>query len=241
MQHTEENVFLVSIHSSVSGLQAKFASPFSTVTGIHMVRAFVPMSRYHVEEEDRRVLFGDSPYDLDVGIYTPVSFQDMFCRVCGEGTCVYSQELDSFTFSQPVKGKARLMNTINQGGRHNFMYPHTVRVRCMEVEEHMLRTRSHEIHNTGIADVTCGQHLRVDYTVPKNSFHPIGKLTGLTLFLEDEYGEPYPLHGMNCYFLLELRYRVAKHEVPEGYMGTLAPYDPRSITQHLPQYDSDED
>jgi hypothetical protein len=242
-QYTQEQVFLASIHTKRSGMGITFASPFSYVTGVHLVRGFVPKSRYEVEEGDTHVTLESGEVKvLRTGLYTPEEFRDMFVEVCGEGSCEYDPRTQRFSFPLGFTGSMSLESLVNPGNRHNFGYPHTVKVRCVQVEEHMLRTRGHEVHHTGLGDLVCGDHMRVDYTVPKHPFHPIGKLSGLTLRLEDEYGDEYPLHGMSAYFLLEIRHLVARQDVPVDYMGGLAPgYDPRNISQHLPSFDDDSD
>jgi hypothetical protein len=233
---TTEHVFLASLHTLRTGLRMTFASPFQNVVGVHLVKAYIPQSRRHVEPGDSRVFVGDTVHELDVGDYTGSQLAD---RLGGS----FDESCGAFSLPGDVSASKRMLNLLNVGGRSNLDYPHVVKVRCMEVEEHMLRARSHEVHNTGMADVFCGKPERLDYTVPKNSFHPIGKLSTLTLKLEDEFGDDYPLHGMNAYFLVEIRYLASVQEVPEGYVGTLAPgYNPRDLSAHLPSYsDSDED
>lgn len=89
-----------------------------------------------------------------------------------------------------------------------------VTVRCPEIEQHLYRDRAFEKHFAGLACVKLGgygyQQQRYDFvSFPARRFHPIGKLSRLTIRLERPDGTPYDAHGCDHTLLLVVKYYMA--------------------------------
>lgn len=86
-----------------------------------------------------------------------------------------------------------------------------VQLRCREIEQHLFRTRAYERHNAGLAKVQLGIFgfgaERFDYSsFPRREFHPIGKLSKMTLRFERPNGDLYDFKGVEHNLNLLVRY-----------------------------------
>ena len=102
-------------------------------------------------------------------------------------------------------------------GIYNLAGEPYVILRCPEIEDASFRSMSYTNtnHNIGIAKFKLGvvgfSDNRFDFsTVPSREFHPIGKLTRLTLRFECSTGDLYDFKGVNNTLTIALHYYEAK-------------------------------
>lgn len=147
-------------------------------------------------------------------------------------------ELESRTFS------------IVPPGIYNLIGDRYVLLRCKEIESHVLSSiKSYDVYNpntdsveeqqyeTGIAKFKMGvtgyREERFDFnTLPAYEFHPIGKLTSLTMLFENPDGRPYDFRGINHTVTLVVNYYkpVVSYQERSDEQSRLYPdYDPTSM------------
>lgn len=99
----------------------------------------------------------------------------------------------------------------------NIMYPHSskyILLKCKEIEDHIFRSRSFQRNTPGLAKFNLSTqgdetNQRLDFTtVPVKDFHPIGKLTYLTLRFETSDGELYNFNGLNHTLTFVIRFYI---------------------------------
>jgi hypothetical protein len=105
-------------------------------------------------------------------------------------------------------------------------------LRCREIEENSFRSLSYSKYSLGIAKFRLGvvgyREERLDYSsVPNREFHPIGKLTRLTLRFETANGRLYDFKDVNHTITFSVQY--------------LEPHSTKEFTQSLinANYDGD--
>ena len=100
-------------------------------------------------------------------------------------------------------------------GIYNLTGDPYLQIRCKEIEQHLFRTRAYEKYNAGLAKVQLGifgyGNERFDYSsFPPREFHPIGKLTKMTLRFERPNGQLYDFKGLDHNITIVIRYWVIK-------------------------------
>lgn len=142
-------------------------------------------------------------------------------------------------------------------GIYNLIGDRYILLRCKEIESHVLSSvKSYDVYNpntdsveeqqyeTGIAKFKMGvtgyREERFDFNVlPAYEFHPIGKLTALTMLFENPDGRPYNFRGVNHTVTLVINYYkpVISYEERNNEQSQLYPdYNPSSML-----YKSDQD
>lgn len=101
-------------------------------------------------------------------------------------------------------------------------------VRCKEIEDHLLGSYAYTKFSPGIGlfklaasynDIT---HLRFDFVnLVRKPFHPIGKLSKLTIRFETQDGNMYDFKGINHQLLLLIKYLVPtqKQKLPKPILN----------------------
>lgn len=84
-------------------------------------------------------------------------------------------------------------------------------IRCREIEENSFRSLAYSKYQLGIGRVKLGvvgySDERMDFaSIPMREFHPIGKLSRLTLSFETGSGLPYDFKGVNHNILFNITY-----------------------------------
>ena len=102
-------------------------------------------------------------------------------------------------------------HTIVAPGIYNLVGERYIVLRCPEIEQASFRNLSYTKHTIGLAKFKLGivgySENRFDFsTVPLREFHPIGKLTKLTLRYERPNGELYDFKGVNNTLTIALKY-----------------------------------
>jgi hypothetical protein len=122
---------------------------------------------------------------------------------------------------------------VNLAGSTNY-----VLVRCKEIESYMYRERSNESYHAGIGMVRVtsrgyqGQRLEF-ISFPQRTFHPIDKLSQMTIRIERSDGTLYPTRGVDHSLLFVLRYYTNEHQIK----GAPSPYSiQQQQQQHLHTY-----
>lgn len=102
-------------------------------------------------------------------------------------------------------------HAVRSPGIVNLTGPRYVSIRCPEIESHMFRDRVNERVHAGLGMVQLRgygyRQQRFDFvSFPARTFHPIGKLTKLTIRLERPDGTLYNSNGVDHTLLLVLKY-----------------------------------
>ena len=120
-------------------------------------------------------------------------------------------------------------HTIVAPGIYNLSGEPYILLRCPEIEDASFRSMSYTntAHSIGIAKFTIAGVVgfadnRFDFSsIPTREFHPIGKLSRLTLRFERSTGELYDFKGVNNTLTIALSYYEAK--APEKFEPILNP------------------
>lgn len=99
-------------------------------------------------------------------------------------------------------------------GVYSLVGERYVILRCPEIEEHSYRSLAYSKHNLGLAKFRLGvvgySENRVDFNKVKlREFHPIGRLSRLTLRFETSTGKPYDFKGVNHSITFAIHYLEA--------------------------------
>lgn len=142
------------------------------------------------------------------------------------------------------------VHSIVPPGIYNLIGDRYVLLRCKEIENHVLSSiRSYDVYNpntntveeqqyeTGIAKFKMGvtgyREERFDFnTLPAYEFHPIGKLSTLTMLFENPDGRPYNFRGINHTITLVVNYYkpvISFQERNEQPSQLYPDYDPNAM------------
>jgi hypothetical protein len=102
-------------------------------------------------------------------------------------------------------------NCIKAPGIYSLVGERYIVLRCKEIEENSYRSLSYTKNPMGIAKFTLGivgySEERLDYSsVPAREFHPIGKLSRLTLRFETQKGKLYDFKDVNHTLTFSIKY-----------------------------------
>lgn len=106
----------------------------------------------------------------------------------------------------------------------NLTGPRYVNIRCPEIESHLFRDRVNEACHAGLGMVQLRgygfRESRFDYvSFPPRRFHPLGRLSKLTIRLERPDGSLYDSHGIDHSLLVVLKY----YSLPAGSSAAAPP------------------
>jgi hypothetical protein len=105
-------------------------------------------------------------------------------------------------------------NILMSRGVVNLAGPRFITLRCPEIEEHICSTGKYSKYSTGLgvfklASANALAHLRFDFvSLVRKPFHPIGRISRLTLRFELPDGTLYDFKGVNHQILMTLKYYV---------------------------------
>lgn len=102
-------------------------------------------------------------------------------------------------------------NVLSAPGIYSLVGPRYIVLRCPEIEENSFRSLAYGKHHLGLAKFRLGvvgySENRLDYSkVPTREFHPIGKLSRLTLRFELSSGQLYDFKGVNHTITFAIHY-----------------------------------
>jgi len=100
-------------------------------------------------------------------------------------------------------------------------------IRCKEIEENSYRSLAYTNHQLGIAKIKLGivgyREERIDFaSIPNREFHPVGRLTRLTLRFETGSGLLYDFKGVNHNITFGIQYYepIQKKSFTKSIMNT---------------------
>jgi hypothetical protein len=150
--------------------------------------------------------------------YVKGTFNDNF-RIFASG---YNAKADRFQIRAP--------------GNVNLLGMRYITLRCKEIEDHLSSSFKFNSMSTGIGvfklqDVRDITNLRFDFsTFLRKPFHPIGKLSRLTLRFETPTGTKYDFKGFNHHIMISIKVLVPNLKDRLRFESTLNPnYDPDYI------------
>lgn len=138
-------------------------------------------------------------------------------------------------------------------GIYSLVGPRYVTLRCPEIEENAFRSLSYMRHNLGLAKIRLGvvgySENRLDYSnIPIREFHPIGRLTRLTLRFLLPDGALYDFKGVNHTITFAVHYyepiqkqTFARSIINPNYTGNVLEYMYRQEDQEADSTDQEED
>jgi hypothetical protein len=126
--------------------------------------------------------------------------------------------------------------TIQAPGIVNLLGNRYIILRCKEFEDHLLGSHAYTKYSPGIGlfklaaannDIT---HLRFDFVnLVRKPFHPIGKVSKLTIRFETQEGNTYDFKGVNHQLLFVMKYLVPSQKVKFAKSLLNPNYDPDFI------------
>jgi hypothetical protein len=126
------------------------------------------------------------------------------------------------------------VQVLDAPGIVNLLGVRYITLRCKEIEDHMGAVGKYGRFSTGVgvfklASVSEVASLRFDFvSLIRKPFHPIGKLTRLTLRFEMTSGELYDFKGVNHQILITIKYYVPQLQKSLRFESTILnpEYDP---------------
>lgn len=102
-------------------------------------------------------------------------------------------------------------NMLTAPGIYSLIGPRYIVLRCPEIEENSFRSLAYSKHHLGLAKIRLGvvgySENRLDFSnVPTREFHPIGKLTRITLRFTLPSGQLYDFKGVNHTITFAIHY-----------------------------------
>lgn len=150
----------------------------------------------------RQLGFDTLPKQIESNLYSMTSVQDNTKLFAGN----YNSESIAYILQAP--GIVNLL-----GNRYLIL-------RCKEIEDHLLGSYSYMKHTPGIGlfklassynDVT---HLRFDFVnLVRKPFHPIGKLSKLSIRFETQEGDLYDFKGVNHQLLFVIKFLAPTQKI----------------------------
>lgn len=138
-------------------------------------------------------------------------------------------------------------------GMYTLVGPRYLVLRCPEIEESSLRSLAYSRHCLGLAKFRLGvvgySENRLDFSkVPTREFHPIGKLSKITLRFTLPSGELYDFKGVNHTVTFALHYyeptpnvKFDRSVIQPNYTGNMLEYMFRQEEQESDSEDQEED
>jgi hypothetical protein len=138
-------------------------------------------------------------------------------------------------------------------GIYNLVGEKYITLRCKEIEENSHRSLAYTRHNLGLAKFRLGvvgySENRLDFSkVPLREFHPIGKLSRLSLRFDTAGGQLYDFKGVNHTITMSIHYLEPIQKVKfdrsilnPNYRGDFIEYRFREDDQEGDSDDQDDD
>ena len=142
---------------------------------------------------------------------------------------------------------------ITAPGIYSLVGPRYITLRCPEIEENAFRSLSYMRHNLGLAKIRLGvvgySENRLDYSnIPIREFHPIGRLTKITIRFYLPDGTLYDFKGVNHTITLAVHYYepiqkqvFSRSIINPNYTGNVLEYMYRQEDQESDSTDKEED
>jgi hypothetical protein len=190
--------------------------------------------------DDVFVFFNDVPINLRAG--------DLRVRAGAEWVLQDTDTGVHFEMSARIVVRDEY-HTLVAPGMYSLIGERFVVLRCPEIEENSFRSLAYGRHFLGLAKFQLGvvgySESRLDFSsIPLREFHPIGKLSRLTLRFVTASGDLYDFKGINHDITIAIHY----YEVVQKNAFTRSILNPNysgNVMQYIsqrdaPEYDSDE-
>lgn len=144
---------------------------------------------------------------------------------------VHASSIPSSVMSNPLY-KATSYNMIVAPGVVNLLGVRFITLRCKEIEQHLYSGMAYGNHSTGLGvfKLPTGNevsNLRFDFvSLVQKNFHPIGRLSRLTLRFEFNNGLLYDFKGINNQVMLAVKFLAPGKRVPLTRSVLNPDYDP---------------
>lgn len=127
----------------------------------------------------------------------------------------YSKNEKYMKFYHSIYNETDNVYEITSSGTVYFIGEKYIILRCPEIEEHAFRSLSYSKYNLGIAKFRINSlgfnDEKIEITkMPVREFHPIGKLSKMTLKFETADGLPYDFKGVNHNLVFAIYYYQPK-------------------------------
>ncbi len=144
-------------------------------------------------------------------------------------------------------------HVLSAPGLYSLVGPRYIVLRCPEIEENSFRSLAYSKHHLGLAKFRLGvvgySENRLDFSkVPTREFHPIGKLSRLTLRFELSNGTLYDFKGVNHTITFAIHYYEPTSQnmfqqsiLNPNYDGNFLEYMYRQEQQESDSDDQEED
>ena len=134
-------------------------------------------------------------------------------------------------------------------GIYSLIGPRYLTIRCPEIEENSFRSLAFTAHNLGMAKIRLGvvgySDNRLDYSnVPNREFHPIGKLSRITIRFVLPDGTLYDFKGVNHTITFAIRYYEPTPQTSDmsEFRSTMNPnYTPNFVQYMYKQEEQESD
>lgn len=140
----------------------------------------------------------------------------------------------------PVSGK--VVQMLEAPGLASLLGERYITLRCREIEEHLCNVGKYGRQSTGIgvfklANANEVAQLRFDFvSLIRRPFHPIGRLTRMTLRFERSDGSLYDFKGINHQLLLTIKYYRPSAKRGAFVSSVINPdYDPNYLAYMITQ------
>jgi len=119
-------------------------------------------------------------------------------------------------------------------------------LRCKEIEEHSFTSLSYNKYSLGIAKFRLNSLGYNDTTstynnLPLREFHPIGKLSKMTLSFQTAFNQPYDFKGVNHYIIFTIYYYEPKLQITTEFRPILNPNYKSNFNNYLQTTDEQDD
>lgn len=138
-------------------------------------------------------------------------------------------------------------HVLTSPGIYSLIGPRYIILRCPEIEENSFRSLAYGKHHLGLAKFRLGvvgySENRMDFSkVPLREFHPIGKLTKMTLRFELSTGELYNFRGVNHTITFAIHYYEPRQKEETSVPNYMNPnYNANFLEYMYKQEEQEED
>lgn len=154
------------------------------------------------------------PSDINVCVNLKSSDEDTQAFVLQYDGYITQEKFDltDYNVCMTIKTKQHL-HKIEAPGMYNLIGDRYAILRCPEIEQHIFASHSFEKYSMGLAKFKLAvlgyDESRFDFaSLPPREFHPIGKLTQMTLSFVRPDGGLYNFRGINHTITMAIRYLV---------------------------------
>lgn len=129
----------------------------------------------------------------------------------------YDQNDVNYSLSATIRVR-QPYHVVTAPGVYSLIGDRYLIMRCPEIEHHSYRSLAYSQHSLGLAKFRLGvmgySDNRVDFNTAGREFHPLGKLSRITLRFERSNGDLYNFRGANHTITFSIKYMEARQSEP---------------------------